>query len=421
MNEAQAHVELRAKMQPQGQFVNDELGAVLLTERSVRGWRGLTDEGEILDVTVEHNGHALKLPESLQITRKDGTIKGYLAVPKEIGETGLIDDYQRNFDYALTLLRKNRPDDALAGINYAIKIAPTVRARFNRALIFLALGRWDEGLDEFASCESTSDAFSRPNYRVAIEAGLTLWRGENIQGKRLLLIHDHGFGDSIMCLRYVPTLKAMGADVALMVPKELQRLAAQVAPVTDVPVQAHYFCSLFYLLHVLKQTPEVIPRQPYLKVYAELRDRWRNRIDDGHKNIGVAWSVGKAHDGDYPREIPLGLLTKHFGHEGVLISVQQQGDAEADMLGIDHYKFEDFADCAACMSFCDEIVTVDTAAVHLAGAIGHPRISLLLSHWSSWRWLCPWYENLTIYRQHAPGDWASALKARGCHDDRIRS
>jgi hypothetical protein len=35
--------------------------------------------------------------------------------------------------------------------------------------------------------------------------------------------------------------------------------------------------------------------------------------------------------------------------------------------------FEDFADCAALMSLMDEIVTVDTAAVHLAGAIGIPR------------------------------------------------
>lgn len=420
MNQAQAHQAMRARMQPQGQFVSDELGAVLLTERSVRGWRGLTDEGEILDVTVERNGHALKLPESLQITGRDGTVTGYLALPKEIGETGLIDDYQRKFDAALALLRKNRPDDALTMIDDAVRIAPTARARFNRALILLACNKWDEGLTEYEAVEQHR-IFMRKEYRQCVEAGLQRWRGENLFNKRILLIHDHGFGDSIMCLRYVPRLQAMGADVALMVPKELQRLAAQVAPVTDEPVKANYFCSLLFVLQALKQTPDVVPRAPYLKVYAELRDKWRNRIDDGHKNIGVAWSIGKVHDGDYPREIPLGLLTKHLGREGVLISVQQQGDAEADMLGIDHYKFDDFADCAACMSFCDEIVTVDTAAVHLAGAIGHPRISLLLSHWSSWRWQANWYENLTIYRQHAPGDWASALNARSCHVDRIQS
>lgn len=420
MTQAQDVQAMRAKMQPQAQFITDELGAMLLTERSVRGWRGLNDQGEILDVTVEQNGHPFKLPDILQVSRKDGTIAGFYSMPKEIGEAGLIDDYQRKFEAALALLRKNRPDDALPVINAAIAIAPTVRARFNRALILLSCNKWDEGFAEYEAVEQRR-IYMRKEFRQCVDAGLTRWRGENIQGKRLLLIHDHGFGDSITCLRYVPTLKAMGADIALMVPQPLQRLAAQVAPVTDEPVKAHYFCSLLFLLQVLKQTPENIPRAPYLKVYAELRARWRNRIDDGRKNIGVAWSVGNGHVGDYPREVALGLLTKHLGKEAVLVSVQQQGGAEADMLGVDHYVFEDFADCAACMSFCDEIVTVDTAAVHLAGAIGHPKISLLLSHWSSWRWHTPWYDNLTIYRQDAPGDWASALNKRRSHVDRTGS
>jgi ADP-heptose:LPS heptosyltransferase len=57
----------------------------------------------------------------------------------------------------------------------------------------------------------------------------------------------------------------------------------------------------------------------------------------------------------------------------------------------------------------DEIVTVDTAAVHLAGAIGHANVKLLLSYWHSWRWIKSWYGNVKICRQTSPGDWASAL------------
>jgi len=47
--------------------------------------------------------------------------------------------------------------------------------------------------------------------------------------------------------------------------------------------------------------------------------------------------------------------------------------------------------------------------VHLAGAIEHPRVTLLLSHWSSWRWLAHWYPTVKLCRQSTPGDWASAL------------
>jgi ADP-heptose:LPS heptosyltransferase len=45
----------------------------------------------------------------------------------------------------------------------------------------------------------------------------------------------------------------------------------------------------------------------------------------------------------------------------------------------------------------DEIVTVDTAAAHLAGAIGHPNVTLMLSQWHSWRWHNnPFYPHVRI-------------------------
>jgi ADP-heptose:LPS heptosyltransferase len=92
-----------------------------------------------------------------------------------------------------------------------------------------------------------------------------------------------------------------------------------------------------------------------------------------------------------------------------LISVQQNAVEEAEALGVEHYRFEDFADAAVLMSCCDEIITIDTAAVHLAGAIGHPNVKLLLSHWHSWRWLSPLYQGISFCVQDGPGDWDSAL------------
>jgi hypothetical protein len=123
----------------------------------------------------------------------------------------------------------------------------------------------------------------------------------------------------------------------------------------------------------------------------------------------VAWTPGKSHSGDYARAIPLTLLTKTLGKKADLISVQQNGSAEADLLGVEHYQFDDFSDCAALMACLDEIVTIDTAAVHLAGAIGHPSITLLLPYWASWRWLSPLYENIRVCRQRDEGDWDSVL------------
>jgi ADP-heptose:LPS heptosyltransferase len=84
----------------------------------------------------------------------------------------------------------------------------------------------------------------------------------------------------------------------------------------------------------------------------------------------------------------------------------------ADRWSVFNAPFDDFADCAALMSLMDEIVAVDTAAVHLAGAIGHPSITLLLSSWHSWRWLSPLYDNIRVLRQDTPNDWKSAFAKR---------
>ena len=382
-------------------YTDNDLAPVIACEQTVAGWRGLTEDGEILNVST---ANGIPVGDRIAVAREGKTI-GYRHLPKQLS-AGRIDLYQEHFDRSLLLLRANETESALSEIDAAIQVANTHRARHNRSLILLALGRWHEGLDEFVASETSSEIFMRPRYRAALEFGLHLWQGEDIKGKRLLLIHDHGFGDSIMMLRYVPKLKAMGAKVVLVLPPELHRLGRQCAPVTHELVDADYFCSLLMLLHVLKQQPQDIPTAPYLKAEEFRRIKWRQRIGTKmRKRIGIAWSVGVPHDGDYPRACPRELFELLRDEGAELYPVQQN----------DELKFEDFADCAALMSLMDEIVTIDTAAVHLAGAIGHPHITLLLSHWASWRWLSPLYENLTFCRQQSPGEWASAFAQRSAN------
>jgi hypothetical protein len=144
-----------------------------------------------------------------------------------------------------------------------------------------------------------------------------------------------------------------------------------------------------------------------------MANKWH--IDLGLKKrrrIGLAWSVGKPSVGDYPREIELGLLARALGQDVELHSVQSQGAEQAADHGIIPHKFESFADCAGLMMAMDEIISVDTAALHLAGAIGHPRVTGLLSYWSSWRWDAKWYDNIKLCRQVSEGDWLSALDQR---------
>ena len=68
-----------------------------------------------------------------------------------------------------------------------------------------------------------------------------------------------------------------------------------------------------------------------------------------------------------------------------------------------------FMDTAAVMTQLDLIITADTAAAHLAGALGVP-VWLALSRAPDWRWLLegevtPWYPTMRLFRQTERGDW----------------
>ena len=76
-------------------------------------------------------------------------------------------------------------------------------------------------------------------------------------------------------------------------------------------------------------------------------------------------------------------------------------------------ELKDFADTAALIANLDLVITVDTAAAHLAGAMGK-KVYLLLPKVADWRWMrdrsdTPWYPTMTLLRQKTAGDWAPVV------------
>src|SRR5262249_41212222 len=69
------------------------------------------------------------------------------------------------------------------------------------------------------------------------------------------------------------------------------------------------------------------------------------------------------------------------------------------------------------------LITVDTVAAHLAGALAKP-VWVLVPGVPDWRWLLgrddsPWYPSARLFRQPVRGDWDSvALSVRKALDER---
>ncbi len=70
----------------------------------------------------------------------------------------------------------------------------------------------------------------------------------------------------------------------------------------------------------------------------------------------------------------------------------------------------DFLDTAKLINSMDMVVCVDTAVLHLAGAMNRNGYGLL-SHRYDPRWdTANWYPSLTLIKQVKTGDWISVFK-----------
>jgi hypothetical protein len=196
-----------------------------------------------------------------------------------------------------------------------------------------------------------------------------------------------------MMLRYVWVLEKLGAKVAVSLPDNLKRLARWSGmEVHDDSKTFDYCCTTFGLMSVLGHGVKDIPSAPYL--FQTMPFKKTN-------GVGIAWSGNPTHANDANRSMAFKTMIDGLGERSYFM-VQQVAD-----------NFEDFAETAQLMSELKHIVTVDTAAVHLAGAIGHPSVHLLLPHYAmDWRWhnAKAWYPNINIYRQTIAGDWSGPLQ-----------
>jgi hypothetical protein len=295
-------------------------------------------------------------------------------------------------------LRHNEFVAAIADFDFALRFTPDdPYAHWNKATALLSLGDY---LNGFVEHDWGWRLFSRRGYGPVGEdidrlQALPLWHGET--NVRLLLYHELGFGDAIMCLRFLPEIKRRAA-IVLVIDEALARLARsfEIAVVTQVPRDLAAFdvrLPLFGAMKVLHLAVDDIPAAPYI--------RWRRR--DGNEppcNIGIAWS------GRTQRMFSLEAFRALLDHDGFCLYSLQPG---ATAHGIEPLPPGcDFTDVAARIAAMDHVVTVDTAAAHLAGAMGHPSTHLVLPHMMDWRWwqASAWYPRLKTYRQTSADDWS---------------
>lgn len=262
------------------------------------------------------------------------------------------------------------------------------------------------------------------------------WKGDDLDGRCILLHDEQGLGDGIQFARYASLLARRGARVIVECNDALARLLATLPDVAKVvgrssPTPAHdVHAALMSLPHLLGTTLATVPSPvPYLAAEPSLVERWRDRLELGparaELRVGLVWA-GNAELPDDPKRSPgLEPLLPLLGLPGVAFISLQKGGGRADLerlggrlpVGFRDVgdELDDLADTAAVVTQLDLVIVVDSAVAHLAGALGRPVWTMVRAE-SEWRWMLertdsPWYPTMRLFRQTRAGDWSDVVAA----------
>ena len=370
---------------------------------------------------------ALRLkPDSVDMHRKLGDVLRDLGRPEEaLGRYQKAiqlkpQDAEAHHNLALAHKTLGRTKIALEGFYESVRLAPNhPQAHYNLGIMLLLAGRLEEGWREY-EWRWRMPTFKR---RDCVQP---VWGGEPLQGRTLLIHAEQGFGDTIQFCRFVPPL-ARDNDIILQVPQPVMRLLSRpenmgrlIPPGKETP-PFDLYCSLMSLPALLDISSADLPAAtPYLAADPAEVARWRQRLAGyAGLHVGLAWAGSVACAADEQRSMTLDQLAGLAGLPAVtFVSLQKGRDGASDgapMPGMLDWteELDDFADTAGLIGALDLVISVDTAVVHLAGALGKP-VWLLNRFDPCWRWQLeredsPWYPTLRQFRQSRMGDWDDVI------------
>jgi tetratricopeptide (TPR) repeat protein len=345
------------------------------------------------------------------------------------------DELYNNLGISLQTRLLNK--DAIDAHRRAVAIAPRNGGHHsNLAHALLAAGCFAEGFSEWEwRTPSPPREFTKPK-----------WDGSPYPGRTLLAHAEQGYGDTLQFSRYLSKAARLGGRLIVECRAPLSGILARIEGVAAVipwgealpPFDAHI--PIPSLPHALSRqdpdadifAPEFAAPVPYVEPSPDRLGIWRQRTRDPRVRIGLV-CAGNAAGHDPKRAIPpQELLPLAANPDIALFSLQRDGRPDADTAtGIVDLgpHIGDFEDLAAAIASVDLLISVDTAAAHLAGAMGHP-VWCLLHASPDWRWQnviaenedpvptsrgSAWYPSMRLFRQEIPGDWREVIGRVAMH------
>lgn len=267
--------------------------------------------------------------------------------------------------------------------------------RFALGLGYLRNENWDKGWPLYEA-----------RWAAEEDKEFTVWHGESLHGRHLLIRPEQGFGDNLMFARYIPTLAKEAKHVSLLTPPALQRLLSNILSqipnisVTDSAnelIGVDYSCLIGSLpLHCLSRSVTAPPPPLSYPIHTHLQGNKQpttlGKPIQTKKTYALVWRGQPNYSANQNRSIPLGQLLPQLPKQNInYVSLQIDASCtEKELLssyGITNHtdQIHDFQDTAEQLANLDGLISVDTSSAHLAGAMQTP-LFLLQRQEGEWRW-----------------------------------
>ena len=278
-----------------------------------------------------------------------------------------------------------------------------------------------------------------------------LWRGENLSGKRILLLEEQAIGDVMQFLTLIRPLLDEALSVCLLISDRLSPLYQRAfkSEISSGSLEIIPFSKINLISSAYQRFDYQSPLgsicqyrftdfeyygnnmpilRPDTELTMQLRQSYFAHFPDTKKIVGISWRGGGRADRIKQKSLPLELFTKLLmGFDDILFVSLQYGESlpvvnnwlKQNIRVIHDGSIDALKDLdrwTSQVAACDAVVSVANTTIHGSGGLNIPTYCLL-SQDSDWRWFknpsvqrSYWYPSVGIARQSANRDWSEAVQ-----------
>lgn len=316
-----------------------------------------------------------------------------------------------------------------------------IGALHNTAFAYLRLGQLEKGWERLETGFSPLIDSSRGR-RPQRHFNVPRWKGEDLNGRRLLVWREQGLGDEIMFYSMLPELLGINGQVILECEPRLVSLMARSFPAFQV--RSELYRAVYpndspyddYDLHIPVGSLAAIYRKliedfdrsaPYMVADPIKKADYGQRMAEvaaGKKLVGLCWRSGVVSPTRGNSYTLLSDWDALFKDPDVCVVNLQYGKCEDELLAVEkEYGTQilrwddtnlqiDLEAVAAIMANLDVVCTVGTAVAQIGGAIGIPTLLCAnIYNWTSFgTQRYPFFPDIHLIIEPGQGDMQLAAK-----------